>query len=120
MTFLFQTGSIRSPADMLPCTFTFYYCFYSKLVRLEGLVFARLISWHFKFLFQTGSIRRIVFTTLAFAKTCFYSKLVRLEVLILAAVLTDSSFLFQTGSIRSVGGFRYVVFTEVSIPNWFD
>ena len=120
--FLFQTGSIRSNT----CSIVIWYglpCFYSKLVRLE-------VNWW---------MINVV------AESSFYSKLVRLEVNMAGFTSQASmSFLFQTGSIRSINSARTkkwlramflfqtgsirrslvhvssIKDSSVSIPNWFD
>ena len=78
--FLFQTGAIRSPSQSKIELFARR--FYSKLVRLEAILFIFLMEqWR-----------------------SFYSKLVRLEVKPPRNGQTRTSqFLFQTGAIRSKG-----------------
>ncbi len=100
--------------------------FYSKLVRLEGIIALSVISTSAGFLFQTGSIRRQTELSHQDCLSGFYSKLVRLEAgvcdgawqgrdsfyskLVRLEVTGKSQqrqcrltlFLFQTGSIRSL------------------
>ena len=56
-----------------------------------------------RFLFQTGSIKRIIIISKIYISLSFYSKLVRLKVdCVNDPAVRCEEFLFQTGSIKSL------------------
>ena len=102
--FLFQIGTIKRE-QCNQHTLQYYTGFYSRLVRLKGLM-SSMLNTMFYFSFYSRLVRLKVrnLTKPSTSKSSFYSKLVRLkDTKITSTIQKSFQFLFQIGTIKSGG-----------------